>query len=89
MNEKNTTCNAHSGLESKLENLVKGQERIEQNMNIWHEHINTEIIEIKNDIKRVPVLWEVGQTTRTMVYGAYTAIAGVVGYLIYHIGGTK
>lgn len=71
-------CPAHSGLEAKITAIVESQKRVEQNLN-----------EIKKSIERVPVLWEVGQTTRNMVYGAYTAIVLLLGYLINHIGGSK
>ena len=71
---------------------VLWQTKMEFMFTTWHDHINGEFVEVKGDIKdikkaieRVPILWEKEGTTRIMVYGSYTAVAALLGFLFYHL----
>ena len=79
-------CPAHSGFEVEIKNLVDSNGRIEKNMNIWHEHIDLRIDKLEQKISGFAVLREKARTNRLLIFASFSAIAGLTGYIIYHVG---
>ena len=96
-------CDKHGVFCEQLKNVVENQkenkadlehwqDKMEAIIIAWHKTINTELSEVKSDVKdikcsmeRLPILWEKEETTRTMVYGSYTGLVLLLGYIFYHI----